>query len=124
MSDKKRTSQTVKPSSDLEDLDRRLEEARNRREDPEKRQDNGGSMLGMAWRLSTELVVAVLVGAGLGFYLDRTFETSPWILMIGLVFGFAAGILSVLRTAGQMDAANAHVPIGEDMPDDDEEELD
>jgi len=117
MSDEKRTSQP----SDLEELERRLDEVRNRHEKPEKEQDNSGSLLGMAWRLSTELVVAVLVGTAIGYGLDRLFGTRPWILLIGLGFGFAAGIMNVLRVAGKMDAANAHVPIGDDLPDDDEE---
>ncbi len=124
MSDEKRTSQQTRSSSDLDDLEQRLEQAKKRYEKPEAEEDGGGALLGMAWRLSTELVVAVLVGAGLGYGLDKLFGTQPWILLIGLGFGFAAGIMSVLRTAGKMDAENAHIPIGEDMPDTDDDELD
>jgi len=123
MSDKKRTSQPRKSNSDLEDLERRLEQVKSRHEKPQSDQDNSGSMLGMAWRLSTELVVAVLVGAGLGHLLDRAFDTGPWILLIGLGFGFAAGIKGVLRVADKMDAASQNVPIGRDLPDE-EDELD
>ena len=86
--------------------------------------DNGGTLLGMAWRLSTELVVAVLVGTGLGYGLDYLLETRPWFLLVGLGFGFAAGIMSVFRVAGRMDAENAHIPIGEDMPDTETDEMD
>ena len=121
MSDEKRTSQPKKSSSDLDDLERRLEQAKNRYKEPEKDDDNGGAMLGTAWRLSTELVVAVLVGTGLGYGLDKLFGTQPWILLIGLGFGFAAGVMSVFRVAGKMDAENAHIPIGEDIPDTDDE---
>jgi len=121
MSDKKRTSQLQKSSSDLEDLERRLEEVRNRHKDPQEEHDNSGSMLGMAWRLSTELVVAVLVGGAIGYGLDQLFNTRPWILIIGLMFGFAAGIMNVLRAAEKMDAANADVPLGDDLPDEDDE---
>lgn len=77
----------------------------------------------MAWRLSTELVVAVLVGTGLGFGLDKVFGTSPWITLIGVGFGFAAGIKSVLRTAAKMDAEAADIPIGDDIGFDDEDEI-
>ena len=124
MSDEKRTSQANTSSSDLKDLERRLAEARKRREKPQSEQDNGGSLLGMAWRLSTELVVAVLVGAALGYGLDSLLGTRPWILLIGLGFGFAAGLMNTFRVAQKMDAENAHIPLGNDIPDTDDEELD
>ena len=124
MSDEKRTSQANTSSSDLKDLERRLAEARKRREKPQSEQDNGGSLLGMAWRLSTELVVAVLVGAALGYGLDSLLGTRPWILLIGLGFGFAAGLMNTFRVAQKMDAENAHIPLVNDIPDTDDEELD
>jgi ATP synthase protein I len=52
------------------------------------------------FRLSSELVAGVLVGAGLGWLIDRWFGTSPWGLMILLLLGFAAGVLNVMRSAG------------------------
>jgi ATP synthase protein I len=52
------------------------------------------------FRLSSELVAGVLVGAGLGWLIDRGFGTSPWGLMIFLLLGFAAGVLNVMRSAG------------------------
>jgi len=120
MSDEKRTSVT----SDLQDLERRLEEVRNRHDKSQEPEDNSGSLLGMAWRMSTELVVAVLVGTALGYGLDRFLGTQPWLLLLGIGFGFAAGIMNVLRSAAKMDAANADVPIGDDMPDDDDLDAD
>jgi ATP synthase protein I len=50
-------------------------------------------------RLSSELVAGVLVGAGLGFLIDRGLGTSPWGLTVFLLLGFAAGVLNVLRSA-------------------------
>jgi ATP synthase protein I len=52
------------------------------------------------FRLSTELVAGVLVGAGLGWLLDRWLGTSPWGLIVFLMLGFAAGVLNVMRAAG------------------------
>jgi len=74
----------------------------------------------MAWRMSTELVVSVLVGVGLGYAFDRWLGTQPWGLLVGMGFGFAAGIKMVLRSSDQMDALNAGVPLGDDMPEDDD----
>ncbi len=58
------------------------------------------------FRLSSELVAGVVVGAGLGWLIDRWFHTSPWGLMIFLLLGFAAGVLNVMRSAGVV-AGNA-----------------
>ena len=52
------------------------------------------------FRLSSELVAGVLVGAGLGWLIDRLFGTSPWGLIVFLLLGFAAGVLNVMRSAG------------------------
>ena len=54
----------------------------------------------MAMRLGADFVAGIVVGAALGLGFDRLFGTSPWGLMVFLLLGFAAGILSVLRTAG------------------------
>jgi ATP synthase protein I len=51
-------------------------------------------------RLSTELVAGVLVGAVIGWSLDRWLGISPWGLIIFLFLGFAAGVLNVVRSTG------------------------
>jgi len=108
--------------NDLKALEQRLESAQARHTKSDKEHSNDGSLLGMAWRLSTELVVSVLVGAGLGYGLDKLFGTAPWLLIVGLGFGFATGIRGVMRVAAKMDAASAHIPIGEDITDDEDED--
>ena len=52
------------------------------------------------FRLSSELVAGVVVGAGLGWLLDRWLGISPWGLIVFLLLGFAAGVLNVARSAG------------------------
>ena len=71
--------------NDLKALEQRLESAQARHTKSDKEHSNDGSLLGMAWRLSTELVVSVLVGAGLGYGLDTvsyTHLTLPTILLV------------------------------------------
>ena len=52
-------------------------------------------------RLSTELVAGVIVGAALGWAIDRLLGTSPWGLSVGLLLGFAGGVASLVRSAGR-----------------------
>jgi ATP synthase protein I len=52
------------------------------------------------FRLSSELVAGVVIGAGLGWLIDRWLGISPWGLIVFLLFGFAAGVLNVIRSAG------------------------
>jgi ATP synthase protein I len=41
----------------------------------------------------------VITGGGLGFIVDWLFGLSPWGLFIGVILGFAAGTLNVVRAA-------------------------
>jgi ATP synthase protein I len=52
------------------------------------------------FKLSSELVGGVLVGAGLGWAIDRLFGIAPWGFIIFLLLGFVAGVLNVMRSAG------------------------
>ncbi|MBL4891854.1 MAG: AtpZ/AtpI family protein [Rhizobiaceae bacterium] len=51
-------------------------------------------------RLSTDFVAAILVGAALGWAIDRFFGTTPWAMILFLLLGFCAGVLNVMRSAG------------------------
>lgn len=55
--------------------------------------------IGLAFRLGTELVVATMIGAAMGYAVDHYFDTKPWGILAGLIFGAAAGCLTVYRTA-------------------------
>ena len=61
----------------------------------------------IAFRLGTELTVATLVGALLGYGLDRFFDTQPWGLAAGVILGGAAGCLNVYRAAMLLDMEDA-----------------
>jgi ATP synthase protein I len=64
------------------------------------RQATDASAIARGFRLSTELVAGVLVGAAIGWLLDRWLGISPWGLIVFLLLGFAAGVLNVMRAAG------------------------
>tara|TARA_B100000508_G_scaffold53777_1_gene41609 strand:- start:696 stop:971 length:276 start_codon:yes stop_codon:yes gene_type:complete len=58
--------------------------------------------IGTAFKMSTELVSAVVVGTIIGFILDKTFGTKPWLILIFFFVGVVAGILNVFKSAKKM----------------------
>ena len=67
----------------------------------DKKKDNQSS-IGTAFKLSTELISAVAVGTIIGFILDKTFGTKPWLILIFFFVGVIAGIANVIRSAKNM----------------------
>ena len=60
------------------------------------------SKLGIAFKISTEMVAAVVVGTIIGYILDNWFATKPWLILIFFFVGVIAGILNVVRSAKNM----------------------
>ncbi len=56
-----------------------------------------GVQLGRAFRVGSELLAGLIVGALLGLGLDTLFDTKPFLLLVGILLGFAAGVLNVRR---------------------------
>ena len=109
MNDARANGERDKPHSDEAALSARLQRlgeglARQRAVETsnETSENRAATASGYAkgFRLSSELVAGVIVGAGLGWLIDRWFGTTPWGLMIFLLLGFAAGVLNVMRSAG------------------------
>jgi ATP synthase protein I len=94
-------------SARLGSLDHRLSEIRDNRK---LRTDQTGtesgdtaartSAMALGFRLSSELVAGVVVGAAIGWGVDRWLSTSPFGLIVFLLLGFTAGVLNVVRSAG------------------------
>ena len=62
-----------------------------------------GNSLGLAFRLSTELVSGIVVGGAMGWSIDKWLGTQPWFLLIFFILGIAAGIINVIKTAKNMN---------------------
>jgi ATP synthase protein I len=100
-------------SARLERLGERLGDVR-----PSRPSDSGkgpqptsdASAIARGFRLSTELVAGVLLGAGIGWVLDKLLGISPWGMIVFLLLGFAAGVLNVMRAAGVMQANTLDPP--------------
>lgn len=87
----------------LQDLERRLREARKSRGEYDRPTESPPSNLGIAFRLSTELVAAVVVGGAIGWALDKVLGTSPLLLIVMFFFGVAAGFFNVVRAARELN---------------------
>ncbi len=60
--------------------------------------------MGQGMRIAVDLVVGVAFGGFVGWWLDRYFDTAPWLMVLLFILGFAAGMLNVIRTARRMQA--------------------
>ena len=56
--------------------------------------------MALGFRLSSELIAGVIVGALIGWGLDHLLSTSPWGLIVFVLPGFTAGVVNVIRSAG------------------------
>jgi len=45
--------------------------------------------------LGLQVALSIFIGLGLGYYLDGKFDTSPWLTLIGIVLGIAAGYRNI-----------------------------
>jgi len=88
-------------SARLQRLGERLASADRLSENASGPRDNARrSGFARGFQLSSELVGGVVVGAGIGWGLDRWLGTSPWGLIVFVLLGFAAGVLNLMRAAG------------------------
>lgn len=88
-----------KQPDDILKLDERIRELKNKEAAARSRKDESQYMYAskVGFRVSTELLSGVLVGAAVGFLLDRFFGTQPWLLILFMFFGGGAGVLNVYR---------------------------
>tara|TARA_Y100001968_G_C19233180_1_gene655508 strand:- start:294 stop:674 length:381 start_codon:yes stop_codon:yes gene_type:complete len=90
----------------LRDIDERITRAR----DPGKQQASLASKikappsntLSLAFRVSVELISALVVGTAIGWLLDYWFDTRPWFLIIFVIMGGGAGVTNVYRMAKEL----------------------
>ena len=89
---------------DLNKISTRLEIAKKKiKKNQIKDNGSNAASLGKAFKISTELVAAVLVGSLFGFILDSWFDTKPFMIICFFFVGVAAGIQNVIRSAKKMN---------------------
>ena len=82
----------------LDEFSKRLDAKRGDQKEEDNQKRGGGAAWGRAMRTSTELLAGLLVGTLLGVGLDRWLGTAPLFLLVGILLGFAAGLLNVARS--------------------------
>ncbi len=60
-------------------------------------------MIGVLSTVGITLVAATLIGYYMGYYLDRLFGTSPWLTIIFLLFGIAAGFKNLFASVKRVE---------------------
>lgn len=124
--DTKRPEDGARKGSVTSDLAARISRAQDGRRARVAEANSGGAkhMSGMSrgLRLGSEFIAAVLVGAGMGYLLDLWLGTSPWIMLVMLMVGFAAGVLNMTRSVREMNRASPPPPGSDLGPGDDEDD--
>src|SRR6266446_7367624 len=103
----KSSSNEAALSARLGSLDQRLSEIRDSRKigTDQPGGESGdraarASAMARGFRLSSELIAGVVVGAVIGWGFDRLLSTSPFGLIVFFLLGFVAGVVNVVRSAG------------------------
>jgi ATP synthase protein I len=86
----------------LQALEKRLQQVKGKEPPPKTNTVKGFSQGEVAWRMVIELVTGMLLGMGIGYGLDVLFGTLPVFLIIFSLFGFAAGVKTMLGSAKQL----------------------
>ena len=94
-------------SDDIKRLEQKISELKKQENVSSKKDQNDFVRVSrIGFRISVELFSAVIVGAGIGYFLDGLFGTKPWMLALFLFFGGAAGILNVYRLSQKENDVN------------------
>ena len=83
----------------LAEIDHRLDKLQAQREEKDRpdRSALPEVMAAIMGRVATELVAGVMVGAFMGWALDRWLDTSPLFMLVMFFMGAIAGMLNVWR---------------------------
>lgn len=58
---------------------------------------------GGALNLGINILSSILVGMAIGYGLDTFFDTKPWLMVLFIFLGFAAGIRTVWKQMGSQN---------------------
>lgn len=64
----------------------------------------------LAWRMVIEIVAGLGIGFGIGYGLDHLFGTAPFLMILFIFLGLAAGIKTMMRTAAELGSKPGETP--------------
>ena len=85
----------------LENLKEKIDNLQHDKEKKSVSKRNSGA--GFGFKISTEIVAALIVGVGIGLLVDNYFHTSPFGLIIFFILGAFAGFLNVYRVMRRIE---------------------
>jgi ATP synthase protein I len=91
-------------SDRLKNLGKKLDKSLEERRGVSGPDSQEGSAAGLALRAVSELLVGLLVMMGLGWGVDKYLGTTPWIMLVLMPFGLAAGVVNVMRLSRSKQA--------------------
>lgn len=79
--------------------------------DPARKSGADGSvgssrMMVRAVRIGSDFVATVVISTGLGWFVDRQLDTTPWVMLAMLLVGFAVGFRMVLKAFDKGETAD------------------
>ena len=85
----------------LKKLKERIETAEISNSSPLGKKKESGA--GFGFKISTEIIAALVVGVGIGLIVDKYLDTKPFGLIIFFIFGAIAGFLNVYRVMRRIE---------------------
>ena len=85
----------------LKQLKERIDTAKTSNTPPQKQKKQSGA--GFGFKISTEIIAALVVGVGIGLIVDKYLSTKPFGLIIFFIFGAIAGFLNVYRVMRRIE---------------------
>lgn len=93
-------------------LEEKIRQAKGEEAD-DHHMDKGYSQAQLAWRMVIELVSGIGIGFGIGYGLDALFGTQPFLMVLFIFFGLAAGVQTMMRTAKEIQTKQSAQDAGE-----------
>ena len=86
----------------LKALEHKLQKVKGKEPPPRTNTVKGFSQGEVAWRMVIELATGIMLGTAIGYGIDALFGTLPIFLVIFSLFGFAAGVKTMLGSAREL----------------------
>ena len=88
-------------NKNLEELNKKINNVTDKNQPTKITKKESGA--GFGFKISTEIIAALVVGVGIGLIVDNYFNTKPIGLIIFFIFGALAGFLNVYRVMRRIE---------------------